>query len=47
MSRATALVILGTFGIPERGTVNRAPEAERQGKGPSTQAGEFVRAAIW
>src|ERR671936_109765 len=29
--------------LPEKETVERAREDEREGKGPSTQAGEFVR----
>jgi hypothetical protein len=32
--------------MPERETIERAHEAERQGKSPSTQAGEFVREEI-
>ena len=31
------------FGMPEEETVERAREDEREGKAPSTQAGEFVR----
>jgi hypothetical protein len=29
--------------MPEKKTVERARKAKRQGKAPSTQAGEFVR----
>jgi len=29
--------------MPEQGTIQRAQEDEREGKSPSTQAGEFVR----
>lgn len=29
--------------MPERATLRRARKARRQGKAPSTQAGEFVR----
>ena len=32
--------------MPERATVRRAREDKRQGKSPSTQAGEFVREEI-
>src|SRR5262245_61129341 len=32
--------------MPEKQTVERAEEAEREGKSPSTQAGEFVREEI-
>ncbi len=31
------------FGMPEEETIERAREDEREGKSPSTQAGEFVR----
>src|SRR5437764_340172 len=31
------------FGMPEKETLERAREDEREGKSPSTQAGEFVR----
>jgi len=31
------------FGMPEEETIERAREDEREGKAPSTQAGEFVR----
>jgi hypothetical protein len=31
------------FGMPEEDTIERAREDEREGKSPSTQAGEFVR----
>ena len=34
---------LGGFTMPERKTVERARKARRQGKAPSTAAGEFVR----
>ena len=29
--------------MPDRGTIERARKAKREGKAPSTQAGEFVR----
>ena len=32
--------------MPERKTIERAREAKRKGKSPSTQAGEFVREEI-
>lgn len=32
--------------MPEKKTMQRAKQAKRQGKGPSTQAGEFVREEI-
>ena len=32
--------------MPEKKTVQRARRAKRQGKAPSTQAGEFVREEI-
>jgi hypothetical protein len=32
--------------MPERRTIEKARQAERQGKAPSTQAGEFVREEI-
>ena len=32
--------------MPEKKTVKRAQKARRQGKSPSTQAGEFVREEI-
>jgi hypothetical protein len=32
--------------MPERGTKRRAQRAKREGKAPSTQAGEFVREEI-
>jgi hypothetical protein len=32
--------------MPEKKTINRARQAKRQGKTPSTQAGEFVREEI-
>jgi hypothetical protein len=32
--------------MPERGTVERARRAKREGKSPTTQAGEFVREEI-
>src|SRR6476620_5851432 len=32
--------------MPERETIKRAVRAKRQGKAPSTQAGEFVREEI-
>ena len=32
--------------MPEKRTVERARQAKRQGKAPSTQAGEFVREEI-
>ena len=31
--------------MPEKETLERAEEDKREGKAPSTQAGEFVRAA--
>src|SRR4029453_4442643 len=31
------------FAMPEEATIERAREDEREGKSPSTQAGEFVR----
>jgi hypothetical protein len=31
------------YDMPEEETIERAREDERQGKSPSTQAGEFVR----
>ena len=33
----------GQIAMPERQTVERARKAKQQGKGPGTQAGEFVR----
>jgi hypothetical protein len=32
--------------MPEKGTLKRARKAKRQGKSPTTQAGEFVREEI-
>ncbi len=32
--------------MPEKRTLKRARAAKRQGKSPSTQAGEFVRESI-
>ena len=32
--------------MPEKKTINRAKQAKREGKSPSTQAGEFVREEI-
>ena len=32
--------------MPEKQTIDRAQKAKRQGKSPSTQAGEFVREEI-
>jgi hypothetical protein len=32
--------------MPERQTLKRARQAKREGKSPSTQAGEFVREEI-
>lgn len=32
--------------MPEKATIKRARQAKRQGKAPSTQAGEFVREEI-
>src|SRR5467141_1555817 len=32
--------------MPEKKTIERARQAKRQGKAPSTQAGEFVRETI-
>lgn len=32
--------------MPERKTIDRARRAQKQGKSPSTQAGEFVREEI-
>jgi len=34
------------IGMPERETMERAKEDEREGKSPSTQAGEFVREEV-
>ena len=34
------------FYMPEKETINRARKAKREGKSPSTQAGEFVREEI-
>jgi hypothetical protein len=33
-------------GMPERRTIERAKRKQREGKSPSTQAGEFVREEI-
>jgi hypothetical protein len=35
-----------SFAMPEKKTIERAREAKREGKAPSTQAGEFVREEI-
>ena len=32
--------------MPDRGTIERARKAKREGKAPSTQAGEFVHEEI-
>src|SRR6478752_3935351 len=35
-----------SFDMPEKATIERARKAKREGKAPSTQAGEFVREEI-
>ena len=35
--------LVGGFTVPERQTLERARRDAREGKAPSTQAGEFVR----
>jgi Family of unknown function (DUF6496) len=38
--------VLGGYKMPEKETIERAKQDEREGKAPSTQAGEFVREEI-
>jgi hypothetical protein len=46
-SKSTQRTIFGkAFVMPEEETIERAREDEREGKAPSTQAGEFVREEI-
>jgi hypothetical protein len=46
VERLDPSVILMRCAMPERKTVERARRDKRQGKAPSTQAGEFVREEI-
>jgi len=41
-----ALAVLRGVAMPEKETLERAEEDKREGKSPSTQAGEFVREEI-
>jgi len=41
-----ALAVLKGVAMPEKKTLERAKEDKREGKSPSTQAGEFVREEI-
>jgi len=41
-----ALAVLKGVAMPEKETLERAEEDKREGKSPSTQAGEFVREEI-
>src|SRR5437588_6532130 len=37
---------MGEWAMPEKATIEKARKAKREGKAPTTQAGEFVRAEI-
>jgi len=44
--RLRAAIPVEVFVMPEKETIERAHEDEREGKSPSTQAGEFVREEV-
>src|SRR6185312_16151121 len=44
--RADSQINKGVFFMPDKETIERAKRDKRQGKAPSTQAGEFVREEI-
>jgi hypothetical protein len=46
IDEAIRRMLQGDVKMPERDTIERAKEDEREGKSPSTQAGEFVREEI-